>query len=179
MASRSSRFTIAGGGPHGQVMTWGAVLQDLRLDGHERAAGARLRPLRRLSGASPYFGAVAGRYANRIRDGRFTIAGKRYQIDRNFLGKHTLHGGSAGFSAAGLGGGAARRDFVALALPIPTAHGFSRRARRDLHLPAEDPRHPVGRTDRRPATSRRSATSLITPISTSTTAAPATSSTTG
>src|SRR6185312_12269399 len=43
-----------------------------------------------------YFGAVVGRYANRIRGGRFTIDGVRYQADTNFLGKHMLHGGSAG-----------------------------------------------------------------------------------
>ena len=46
---------------------------------------------------SPYMGAIAGRYANRIRGGRFTIAGQHYQADTNFLGKHTLHGGAKGF----------------------------------------------------------------------------------
>ncbi|TGU37574.1 hypothetical protein EN795_36560, partial [bacterium M00.F.Ca.ET.152.01.1.1] len=44
-----------------------------------------------------FFGAVVGRFANRIGGGRFTIAGNRYQTEQNFLGKHTLHGGSEGF----------------------------------------------------------------------------------
>jgi aldose 1-epimerase len=38
-----------------------------------------------------------GRYANRIGGGRFAIAGTQYQTDLNFLGKHTLHGGSKSF----------------------------------------------------------------------------------
>ncbi len=45
---------------------------------------------------SPHFGAMVGRFANRIAHGRFTIDGKAYQADLNFLGKHTLHGGAGG-----------------------------------------------------------------------------------
>ena len=44
-----------------------------------------------------YFGATVGRYANRIRGGRFTLNGTEYQLDRN-EGENTLHGGSDGFS---------------------------------------------------------------------------------
>lgn len=45
---------------------------------------------------SPYFGAIAGRFANRIANGRFSIDGDQYQADCNFLGKHALHGGANG-----------------------------------------------------------------------------------
>lgn len=45
---------------------------------------------------TPYFGAIIGRYANRIRDGIFQLAGKKYQLPRN-NGRHTLHGGRKGF----------------------------------------------------------------------------------
>ena len=38
-----------------------------------------------------FFGAVIGRYANRIRDGRFSLNGKTYQLDRND-GENHLHG---------------------------------------------------------------------------------------
>lgn len=41
------------------------------------------------------FGIVAGRVANRIRDGRFELGGTRYEVDRN-KGPHHLHGGSGG-----------------------------------------------------------------------------------
>lgn len=44
----------------------------------------------------PYFGAIIGRYANRIGQGKFTIEGKSYQVSTN-AGKHQLHGGNMGF----------------------------------------------------------------------------------
>ncbi len=47
-------------------------------------------------GANPYFGAVAGRYANRIAKGRFRLAEEAYQITVN-NGPNSLHGGVEGF----------------------------------------------------------------------------------
>ena len=44
----------------------------------------------------PYFGAVIGRYANRIKDGRFSIGDERFQLVQN-AGAATLHGGTVGF----------------------------------------------------------------------------------
>jgi aldose 1-epimerase len=43
-----------------------------------------------------YFGAVVGRYANRIAGGSFALDGKRYQLPLNG-GPNTLHGGPNGF----------------------------------------------------------------------------------
>jgi len=47
-----------------------------------------------------YFGAVVGRYANRIAAGKFTLDGKDYQLPKNEGGKNLLHGGDSGFDDA-------------------------------------------------------------------------------
>lgn len=46
-----------------------------------------------------YFGALVGRWANRIAGGRFALDGADYLIDRNESGNH-LHGGDSGFHLA-------------------------------------------------------------------------------
>jgi aldose 1-epimerase len=46
-----------------------------------------------------YLGALIGRYANRIANGKFTLAGKTYTLPRN-NGENTLHGGIQGFNQA-------------------------------------------------------------------------------
>lgn len=86
-------------GAEAAILNWGAVIRDFvvptRTEKQRVVLG--LERFEDYVKHSPHLGAVAGRFANRIRDGRFSIDGESYQLEKNFLGKHNLHGGAAGF----------------------------------------------------------------------------------
>jgi aldose 1-epimerase len=117
------RFAIRGGGLTAQVITWGAAVQDLRLDGHEPPLVLGFQRFEDYPSHSPYFGATAGRVANRIRDGRFMIDGVAHQAEQNFLGKHTLHSGKHGIGKRNWRVEAAGEEFVRLAITDPDGQG--------------------------------------------------------
>lgn len=92
------RVTLSNGGLTACFITFGAILQDLRKDGipYPLVLGSnRLEP---YLGAMRHAGALVGRFANRINNGRFAIDGKHYQVPKNFRDRHALHGGPEGTS---------------------------------------------------------------------------------
>jgi aldose 1-epimerase len=92
------QLTIKGGGLTAHILTWGAVIQDLRLEGHSAPLVLGFEKLEDYLAHSPYFGATPGRNANRIGGGRFSIDGTDYQLECNEKGVTHLHGGSDGIA---------------------------------------------------------------------------------
>jgi aldose 1-epimerase len=90
--------TIAAGDLTVSVLTIGAVIRDVRLAGVDHPLVLGFERAEDYVLHSPFFGAVAGRYANRIGKGRFSIDGKPYQLSLNDHGKNHLHGGFVGFA---------------------------------------------------------------------------------
>ncbi|AUX78150.1 aldose epimerase family protein [Sinorhizobium fredii] len=88
------RLTLTGGGLTARVLTWGSVIQDLRLDGHQAPLVLGFEDFQSYPAHSSYFGATPGRNANRIGDGGFMLDGKAYQLELNEKGVTHLHGGS-------------------------------------------------------------------------------------
>ena len=90
------RVTIEGGGLTARIMSWGATLQELRLEGHAEPLTLGFPDFASYPAHSPYFGQTPGRHANRIAGGKFTLDGVSYQLDLNERGITHLHGGSQG-----------------------------------------------------------------------------------
>jgi aldose 1-epimerase len=87
-------------GAQATIMEWGAVLRDLVVPhgGELRRVVLGFPTLSDYPAHSPHMGAIAGRYANRIAHGRFTLDGYDYRMPLNQAGRHCLHGGDQGFS---------------------------------------------------------------------------------
>ena len=85
-------------GAEAKILTWGAVVRDLLVpsaSGPQRVV-LGLNTIDDYRAHSPYFGAIAGRFANRIAEGRFTLDGTTYDLPRNEA-RACLHGGPHGF----------------------------------------------------------------------------------
>lgn len=81
-----------------RIISYGAALADLEF--HHPKGWRRLvlglNTLEDYQKYSPHFGATAGRYAGKIRDGRVTIDGTAHQLSRNAADGHHVHGGASG-----------------------------------------------------------------------------------
>lgn len=94
------RWTLERGGTRVRVLTYGAVVQSVEVpdrDGARAGVALGLPDLgsyQRYTG--PYFGALVGRYANRIGGAAFVLDGRTYRVTRN-EGRNHVHGGTTGF----------------------------------------------------------------------------------
>lgn len=93
------RFTLHNGDVTVEAIELGAIITSLRTPDRRGETGDIVLGFDTLDGylgPSPYFGAVVGRFANRIAHGRFVLDGVSYQLAQND-GKNHLHGGLRGF----------------------------------------------------------------------------------
>jgi aldose 1-epimerase len=82
-----------------KVLDYGAILTELDVPdrtGKKADIVLGFNNLDDYVARSPFFGATAGRYANRIAKGKFTLDGKEYTLFVN-NGPNSLHGGKKGF----------------------------------------------------------------------------------
>jgi len=82
-----------------RILTYGGIIQALKVPDRTGNLGDVVLGYDDLDGYrtnSPYFGALIGRYGNRIAHGTFTLGGIAYQLPIN-NGPNSLHGGTNGF----------------------------------------------------------------------------------
>jgi aldose 1-epimerase len=92
-------FTLTAGALRAEVLTLGGIVRTLHVpDARGEAANVvlGLGTVEDLLERSPYFGAIVGRYANRIAGGCFTLDGVAHRLATND-GPNHLHGGDVGF----------------------------------------------------------------------------------
>lgn len=92
---RVDQFTLEGEtGVEVDIITWGAVVRDWRVPvgTGRRHVVLGFDTFDPYPAHSQYFGAIAGRVANRISGASFEVDGEHFALDANWHG-HTLHGG--------------------------------------------------------------------------------------
>jgi len=91
--SNSNGFSV-------DIMNYGATIVAIHAPDKSGTMGDVVLGYDSLSGylqrGNPYFGAIVGRYANRIAKAQFVLDGQTYQLSANNNG-NTLHGGVKGF----------------------------------------------------------------------------------
>lgn len=82
-----------------RAITYGGIITSLRTPDRSGVTGdvvLGFSSLERYLEDHPFFGAIIGRYGNRIGGGRFSLDGREYTLARN-NGPNHLHGGVRGF----------------------------------------------------------------------------------
>ena len=96
------RIDLANGGTEVSLLTYGGIIASWRSPNAKGDVADVVIGFDSLDGwcSDPqYFGAVVGRYANRIRNGRFPLDGRLVDVTSN-QGDNQLHGGATGFDKA-------------------------------------------------------------------------------
>ena len=93
-------YTLANAkGAEARIATYGGVVVSLKVPDRSGAMGDVVAGFETLEGylkPPPYFGAIIGRYGNRIGGARFSLNGMEYTLAKNDGANH-LHGGVRGF----------------------------------------------------------------------------------
>jgi aldose 1-epimerase len=93
-------YTLRGaGGMEVRAITFGGIITSIRVPdrrGNLADVALGFNELTPYLRNPPYFGAIIGRYGNRIAKGRFTLGGRTYTLAVNNAPNH-LHGGIKGF----------------------------------------------------------------------------------
>ena len=89
-------------GSHASIINYGAIVTSLYIkdkSGNFKDVVLGYDNLEGYEKDRNFFGAIVGRYGNRIKEGKFTLDGNEYQLTVND-GKNHLHGGTTGFFKA-------------------------------------------------------------------------------
>ncbi|MDZ7717724.1 MAG: aldose epimerase family protein [Balneolaceae bacterium] len=81
------------------ITNYGGIVTSIKVpdeDGNIENVVLGFDNLEQYKSGHPFFGAIAGRYANRIANGQFELNGETYQLATND-GENHLHGGEEGF----------------------------------------------------------------------------------
>ncbi|MFI2543204.1 aldose epimerase family protein [Streptomyces rochei] len=94
------RWTLERAGVRVRILSYGGIVQSAEVPDRDGNSACVVLGFDTLDGyvrhPEPYFGALVGRYANRIAGGRFPLDGRTYALARN-NGPNSLHGGERGF----------------------------------------------------------------------------------
>ncbi|MFF8711091.1 aldose epimerase family protein [Streptomyces sp. NPDC015184] len=94
------RWTLERDGTRVRVLTYGGIVQSAEVPDRDGARADVALGLPDLAGyetfTGPYFGALVGRYANRIGGARFELDGRVHRLAPN-EGRNQVHGGARGF----------------------------------------------------------------------------------
>ncbi len=94
-----TRYTLRNGDSEVSILDYGGIVTAIKVPDRNGTPGDVVLGFDNLDGylgTHPYFGALIGRYGNRIGGGRFRLDGKEYKLAKN-NGPNALHGGTKGF----------------------------------------------------------------------------------